>query len=82
MGHAGYAPHGEDIVCAGVSALVQTLVSSLDSLTDDEPNYTAMPGTFVLKTEDLSSKAKLLVDSFFIGVCGIADAYPNYVRIT
>lgn len=24
-GHAGYAPKGEDIVCAGVSALVQTL---------------------------------------------------------
>ncbi|MFY9272078.1 MAG: ribosomal-processing cysteine protease Prp, partial [Thermacetogeniaceae bacterium] len=28
-GHAGYAPAGEDIVCAGVSALVQTAVAGL-----------------------------------------------------
>lgn len=27
-GHAGYMPHGSDIVCAGVSALYQTLEQS------------------------------------------------------
>lgn len=82
LGHAGYAPQGQDIVCAGVTALTQTLAASLDNLTDDRLDYTIAPGIFKLKTKSLSSKAKLLVDSFFIGVCGIADAYPNYVRIT
>jgi len=28
-GHAGYAPEGQDIVCAGVSTLMQALVSLL-----------------------------------------------------
>ncbi|HOB09965.1 MAG: ribosomal-processing cysteine protease Prp [Limnochordia bacterium] len=28
-GHTGYAPHGEDIVCAAVSALTQTAVIGL-----------------------------------------------------
>ena len=28
-GHAGYAPAGQDIVCAGVSTLMQALVSLL-----------------------------------------------------
>lgn len=81
LGHARYAPSGQDIVCAGVTTLSQTLVASLDSLTEDNPDYTIAPGVFILETKDLSAKAKLLVDSFFIGVCKIADAYPDNVRI-
>ena len=33
-GHAGYMPRGSDIVCAGVSALYQTLEESAKELTD------------------------------------------------
>jgi hypothetical protein len=80
-GHAGYAPPGQDIVCAAVSTLIQTLAASLDSLTDDNPDYTIAPGVFILKIKDLSEKSRTLVDSFFIGICGIVDAYPDYVRI-
>ena len=29
MGHAGYAPKGQDIVCAAASALVFALIGSL-----------------------------------------------------
>lgn len=82
LGHAGYAPPGQDIVCAGVAALSQTLTASLDNLSDDNSEYTLDSGMFILQTKGLSDKAKLLVDSFFIGVCGIAKAYPDYVRIT
>jgi len=80
-GHAGYAPPGQDIVCAGVTVLTQTLAASLDNLTCDSPDYTIAPGVFILKIKDLSEKSRTLVDSFFIGICGIADAYPEYVRI-
>ena len=80
-GHAGYAPPGQDIVCAAVSTLIQTLAASLDSLTDDNPDYTIAPGVFVLETKDLSAKAKLLVDSFFLGINGTIAAHPDYVRI-
>jgi uncharacterized protein YsxB (DUF464 family) len=31
-GHAGYAPHGHDIVCAAVSAILQTAVLGLESV--------------------------------------------------
>lgn len=30
-GHAGYAPKGQDIVCAAVSTLMQSLAYSVDS---------------------------------------------------
>lgn len=34
-GHAGFAEHGKDIVCAGVSTLAVTLSDSLTGLTQD-----------------------------------------------
>jgi|GEM_PF-3237346 len=39
LGHSGYAPPGEDIVCSAVSALVQTLITSIEELTEDSINY-------------------------------------------
>ena len=32
-GHANYAVSGSDIVCAGVTALAQTLIKSIEDLT-------------------------------------------------
>ena len=69
-GHAGYAEPGKDIVCAGVTALTQTLIQSIDDLTDDEIEY-----------RNLSEKSKTLVDSFFVGIRLIADEFPDYVAI-
>lgn len=33
-GHANYAPHGKDIVCAGISAIVQTCALGLQAIAD------------------------------------------------
>ena len=80
-GHAEYAEAGKDIVCAGVTALTQTLIRSLEGLTSDEIEYEISPGRADMHYRDLSEAGKLLVDSFFIGVCSIADEFPDYVRI-
>lgn len=81
LGHAGYAENGKDIVCAGTTALTQTLIESIEALTDDKPEYTVSTGVFCLEIKNLSEKAKILVDSFFIGICMIAEEFPDYVRI-
>ena len=80
-GHANYAEAGKDIVCAGVSALVQGLISSMESLTSDLIQYDITPGRADIYYEDLSEAGTLLVDSFFIGICQIADEFPDHVRI-
>ena len=80
-GHAGYAEPGKDIVCAGVTALTQTLIQSIDDLTDDEIEYRISPGKVEVEYRNLSEKSKNLVDSFFIGVSMIADEFPEYVRV-
>lgn len=80
-GHAGYAETGKDIVCAGVTALTQTLIGSIEALTRDEIEYEISPGRVDIEFGDLSEEGTLLVDSFFIGICQIADEFPDHVRI-
>lgn len=80
-GHAGFAETGKDIVCAGVTALTQALIRSLEHLTRDEIEYEISSGRADIHYRNLSGEGKLLVDSFFIGICQIADEFPEYVRI-
>ena len=81
-GHANYAPIGQDIVCAGVSTLVQNLIQSIEILTSDTIKYDMKPGEVHINFEkSLSKQALILIDSFFIGVQAIAREYPNYVKI-
>lgn len=81
-GHANYAPAGQDIVCAGVSVLIQTLIQSVETLTADEIEYSMQPGTVDIKFWCLSDLSKVLIDAFFIGIKGIAAAHPDNVKLT
>lgn len=80
-GHANYAPHGQDIVCAGVTALTQTLVESLETLTGNEIKYDMSPGRVDIEIKDPDEDAQLLMDSFLVGVYVIADEFPECVRV-
>ena len=61
--------------------LIQTLVQSVEDLTEDKIKYSMSPGRVDIEYGDLSERAHTLVDSFFVGVNMIADFYPNHVRI-
>ena len=81
-GHAGYAKRGNDIVCAAVSALVQTLIYSLEELAIDEIEIVTKNNQIKsIKYRDLSTTAMLLVNSFFIGVNMIAENFPENVKV-
>lgn len=81
-GHAGLAPQGHDIVCAGISALLCTLALSADELTGDETSCELSAGSSWFRYESLSEELDLLIRSFFIGVRNIADAYPECVAVS
>lgn len=80
-GHAGYAEAGKDIVCAGVTALVENLIDSIEGLTVDTIQYEISPGRADIHYKDLSEAGKLLVDSFFLGICSIEQDFPENVKI-
>lgn len=81
FGHANYAVAGQDIVCAGATALVQTLIRSIEDLTRDEIEYEVSPGWVDIQYGNLSERARTLVDSFFVGICLMVDEFPEHVRI-
>jgi uncharacterized protein YsxB (DUF464 family) len=82
IGHAEYAEAGSDVVCAGVSALVINAINSIERLTDtdfslvtdDESNSGLIDVTF---NGELSSEAKLLMDSMILGLQGIQKDYGD-----
>ena len=81
-GHAGYDEPGRDIICSAVSVLTQNLIHSLCDLTGGTVSFRIEPGNTILEYEDLSEQGKLLIDSFFIGICRIQDVYGSeYVQI-
>lgn len=75
-GHANFAPKGQDIVCAAVSALMQTLAYSLDSGTvtcADDRNLMVVQAK---QGTDSLAKFELVTDGLIL----LADAYPEHVR--
>lgn len=80
-GHAGNGPPGQDIVCAAVSTLTQNLIKSILDLTEDKIEYGISPGRVDIHYGNLSEKSRTLVDSFFIGICVVAESYPENVMI-
>lgn len=81
QGHARYAEAGKDIVCAAVSALVQTLVRATEDLTSDDVATTMQTGFVTITYHCPSEKLQILLDSFFIGAGMIAERYPDHVMI-
>ena len=81
--HAGYAQEGEDIVCAGISALVINTVNSIEAFTEDEFSGEQGDGSLTCTfPEPLSEKAALLMDSMVLGLTDIQKSYGKpYIRI-
>ena len=87
-GHSGYAEEGSDIVCAGISALVITTENALCQLLQLSPIERGGEDGFLEvmlpagMTDLQMHDAQLLLSALHIGLENIAQAYPDYVRLT
>ncbi len=81
-GHANYDEYGRDIVCAGISALVQALIGWLE-----ENHYRASFASVDQKEGELVISADggediaAIFNMASIGLMQIADSYPDHVQI-
>ena len=75
-GHAGYAPAGQDIVCAAVSILVQALI-----YTADDVRYDMTGG--MISGIDMSATRRntAMLDMVEAGLGMLEEAYPEHVRL-
>lgn len=74
-GHAGYHKDGQDIVCAAISALTCNLINSLENLTNIKIRAETDSGRTEMQWECLTDQARLLIDSWFLGIAAINQEY-------
>lgn len=75
-GHANTAPWGEDIVCAAISALTHTLIKGLKEIACISLQESVESGNVCIEWQTINDTGKALVDTWFLGICGIAAEYP------
>ncbi len=75
-GHANIAPRGTDIVCSAVSALTLTLIEGLKNIACIGLENNVGAGNICIEWQNIDNIGKALVDTWFLGICGIAAAYP------
>lgn len=87
-GHAGAAPKGEDLICAGVTTLVEALAAALDDLERrgwlDWKEVSLGEGKAEIQAYGKPSYKVAVHSAFWVAVCGmrwIGIHYPEYLCI-
>ncbi len=78
-GHADYAEHGEDIVCASLSVLSLHTANALSELTSNDVSITQNRDGYlkVLATSQLDESGQVLMQSFYLSTDAIYNDYKN-----
>ena len=79
-GHAGQAPRGEDLVCAGASSIMVGALNAIDQLADGS---CALLDEAHIKITQLkeNERAKLLLASTLISLQTLESSYSRYIKI-
>jgi len=85
-GHSGYAEAGKDIVCAAVSAIVQTAILGLMDVVGIEVMYDQRPGKARCclpdgLSKDLREKANIVLETMLCGLKSIQEGYELYIKV-
>ena len=80
-GHAGYAPKGQDIVCAAFSVLSLTLEIAVERLTEDDIRISLENGEMAAQWKQVSPEGLLLIKAYIEGVKALAENYPEYITV-
>ena len=83
-GHSGFAKKGNDIVCAGVSTLVQTFHTLISTYFADKVEINDDGKCFKITIEDIGIENENVVhycDFLLTGLFLIEKHYPSFVKI-
>lgn len=86
-GHAGFAPRGDDIVCAAVSALGQAAILGLEEVLGIVPEVELDPeGRLVCQLPreipgERQEAVQAVLETARVGITAIARDYGQYVEV-
>ena len=84
-GHTDFAEHGEDIVCAAVSAILQAARLGLERYAGNAPAAAQAPGAMDLGWSAADAgleSVRAIVATAEMAIEEIARRYPEHVRLT
>ncbi len=81
-GHSGFAEAGNDVVCAAVSVLVQTLYIGLTDVLSLSPsaNVDEKSATIEFRWQPGAEELRVLAETIFRALSETARSYGNYVK--
>ncbi|MGE5380331.1 MAG: ribosomal-processing cysteine protease Prp [Methylocystaceae bacterium] len=85
-GHADYPKSGDDIVCAGVSAIAQTIALGLVKQLGPDTMWQQKKGKLSCRIGKLSTDEELIVSqailkSMQLGIEALQEAYPDFIKV-
>ena len=82
-GHAGWAPPGHDLVCAGASTLMVTLIESTTDIPELQTGIYMKDALVTVQSypdEDMEDKCRTIYETIYRGFEALKESYPDNVR--
>ncbi len=81
-GHANSAPHGEDLVCAAVSAIITGGINAIENKKSFKLILNEGDALIELKTNEIMSKHdEIVLETIYIELKTIEESYNKFIKI-
>ena len=80
-GHAEYAEHGKDIVCAGVSALTLSAALGLRDVLHKKGTYRSEAGQLFVGISETDDRTEAILRTMQIGLAEMQKQYSELITI-
>ena len=81
-GHAEYADHGKDLVCAGVSSIGVGLLNALSEMCEDSCECSMHEGDIQIQVIKENTENQIILNTGIIQLQTMEQSYKNYIHIT
>ena len=81
-GHAGYADSGSDIVCAGVTSAVMTVINGITECAGINADVDVTENEIVLNLAERTTTAQYFLSALKLQLDFIAEEYSGTINIT
>ena len=80
-GHSGYAPQGEDIVCAAVSSAAYMAANTITEVSGAEADIISEDGYFKLLLKEDDSVSEAVLSGMKLHLMEVSKQYPQFISI-
>jgi hypothetical protein len=81
LGHAMYDDFGKDIVCAGVSSVVITIVNAILTFNKDYIKYNILKDSFTIEINNHNEIVDNLINNMINMLKELESDYPKNIKI-